>query len=46
MMDVNDARAIITLISFAVFIGICWWASSPKRADKFKEAERLPLDES
>jgi len=44
-IDINTLRAIVTVLSFAVFIGICWWALSSKRAAAFEEAARLPLDD-
>lgn len=44
-MDVNDLRAVWTLLSFLAFVGIAVWAYSswPKR--RFEEAARLPLDD-
>ena len=44
-MDVNTLRAIVTIISFVVFVGICWWAFSRKRKADFEEAARLPLND-
>jgi cytochrome c oxidase cbb3-type subunit 4 len=45
MDAINDIRAVITVISFLVFIGICVWAWSARRKSKFDEAARLPLDD-
>jgi cytochrome c oxidase cbb3-type subunit 4 len=42
-MDINDVRAIITVLSFIIFAGICWWAFSSRRASAFSEAARLPF---
>jgi cytochrome c oxidase cbb3-type subunit IV len=44
-MDINDLRSIITVLSFAVFVGICWWALSPNRAAAYAKAARVPLDD-
>lgn len=35
---------LLTLILMIAFIGICFWAYSPKRKQDFSEAERLPLE--
>lgn len=46
-MDINLLRALSTVLVFFAFIGVCWWAFSPKRRKKFEEAARLPFaDES
>lgn len=44
-MDINDLRAIVTVLAFASFIGIVVWAWSGRRKTAFEEAARLPLDE-
>ena len=44
-MDVNDLRAITTVISFAVVIGILVWAFSQRTKEKFDEAAKLPFDQ-
>lgn len=41
-MDINDLRALTTVLSFAVFIGILVWAFSKRNAQDFEEAARLP----
>jgi cytochrome c oxidase cbb3-type subunit 4 len=43
-MDVNDLRALTTVLSFAVFIGILLWAFSKRNQQDFEEAARLPFD--
>ncbi len=43
-MDVNDLRALTTVLSFAVFVGILMWAFSKRNKQDFEEAARLPLD--
>ena len=42
-MDVNILRAALTLVCFAVFVGICMWAYGSKRRERFEEAARVPL---
>ncbi|AKJ28651.1 cbb3-type cytochrome oxidase subunit 3 [Caldimonas brevitalea] len=42
--DVNDLRSIVTLISLAVFAGICVWAYARRNQPVFDEAARLPFD--
>lgn len=42
-MDINTWRGISTILVAIVFIGICWWAFSPKRKKKFEEAANLPF---
>jgi cytochrome c oxidase cbb3-type subunit IV len=44
-MDVNLLREALTVISLAVFIGICIFAAHPANRARFEEAARLPLDE-
>jgi cytochrome c oxidase cbb3-type subunit 4 len=44
-MDLNDLRALWTLLSFVAFVGIAAWAYSGARKPRFDEAARLPLDD-
>ena len=44
-MDINDLRSIVTVVAFAVFIGIVLWAYSDRRKEAFDQAARLPFDE-
>ena len=44
-MDLNDLRALWTLLSFIAFVGIAAWAYSGARKPRFDEAARLPLDD-
>lgn len=44
-MDVNVLRGIITAVSLACFIGIVWWAYSPRNKTRFEQDARLPLDD-
>ena len=36
---------IITLMIFAAFGGVVWWACDRRNSDRFEEASRLPLEE-
>jgi cytochrome c oxidase cbb3-type subunit 4 len=42
-MDVNDARAVVTVLSLILFLGIVFWAWSGRRRSGFDEAARLPF---
>ncbi|HQR72264.1 MAG TPA: cbb3-type cytochrome c oxidase subunit 3 [Burkholderiaceae bacterium] len=42
-MDLNDARAVLTLLGFIGFIGIVAWAYSKGARKGFKEASELPF---
>lgn len=44
-MDVNLLREIVTVLSFAAFIGVVAYAVNPHNARRFEEAARLPLEE-
>ncbi|HEY6897918.1 MAG TPA: cbb3-type cytochrome c oxidase subunit 3 [Rhodocyclaceae bacterium] len=44
-MDINDLRAIFTVITFFMFVGIVWWAYSGRRTKAYEEASRMPLDD-
>ena len=42
-MDINTIRSLVTVLSFAVFLGIVFWAWSAKRKPAFDEAAQLPF---
>ncbi len=42
-MDINMLRSIVTVVTFAVFIGIVWWAMARRNQARFEEAARLPF---
>lgn len=42
-MDINTLRSLSPVLVLLAFIGICWWAFSPKRRKRFEEAARLPF---
>ena len=46
-MDKGTLGAISTVLVTLAFIGVCWWAFSPRRKKRFDEAANLPFaDES
>jgi cytochrome c oxidase cbb3-type subunit 4 len=42
-MDINLLRAGVTVASFALFLGIVWWACSRHNRARFEEAAGLPF---
>mgnify|MGYP000888477534 CR=1 FL=1 len=44
-MDVTTLRIAATLVSFATFLGIVWWAYSRRNRERFDEAARLPFEQ-
>lgn len=45
-MDSGKLQAIITLLTFVTFIGICWWAYRAGNKQRFEQDALLPfLDE-
>ena len=42
-MDINDVRSLVTVLSFAVFVSIVWWAFSGRRKQDFEQAALLPF---
>lgn len=44
-MDINDARSILTVLSFTCFIGIALWAYNGRNKARFDEAANLPFDD-
>ena len=45
MDAINLLREIVTVASFAVFMGIVAFAVHPRNKRRFEEAANLPLDE-
>ena len=43
-MTVDDLRVLVTVVSFAAFVGILLWALSRRRGRAFDAAARLPFD--
>ena len=44
-MDINDARAVVTVLALVCFIGITLWAYSSRARKGFDEAALLPFSE-
>ena len=44
-MDMNTMRGIATILAFAAFLGVCWWAFGSERKQRFDEAANLPFDD-
>ena len=42
-MDLNDLRAVVTLLSFVAFIGVIAWAWSRRNKKRFDDAAKLPF---
>lgn len=42
-MSIEDVRVALTVVTFAVFIGIGLWAYSRRRRKDFEEAANLPF---
>jgi cytochrome c oxidase cbb3-type subunit 4 len=44
-LDINLLRAAVTVVSFAVFLGIVAWSWSKRRTHDFDEAANLPFEQ-
>ncbi|HZP92462.1 MAG TPA: cbb3-type cytochrome c oxidase subunit 3 [Burkholderiales bacterium] len=45
-MDIlNHARIVLTVVTFATFLGIAFWAYSGRRKVEFERAARMVLDD-
>ena len=44
-MDINDLGALVTAVSFVVFVAIVVWAYSKHQKKRFDEAAQLPFEE-
>ena len=44
-MDINTLRSIVTVVAFALFIGIVLWAYSSRNKTPFEQAAMLPFEE-
>jgi cytochrome c oxidase cbb3-type subunit 4 len=42
-VDINTLRALVTVVTFLVFIGIVTWAWSRRNQAAFDEAAQLPF---
>jgi cbb3-type cytochrome oxidase subunit 3 len=44
-MDINTLRIIVTLMTFAAFLGIVFWAYRPSRKDALERIGRSILED-
>lgn len=44
-MDINTVRIIFMLLSFAFFIGVCFWAYAKQSKSALDEAAQLPFED-
>jgi len=44
-MDIGTLRGLMTAILIVAFVGICVWAWSGRRKERFDAAAQLPLQE-
>jgi cytochrome c oxidase cbb3-type subunit 4 len=44
-MDINLVREIVTVLSFAAFVGVVAYAAYPGNRRRFDEAAQIPFDE-
>ena len=42
-MSLSTLQGLSTVLVMIAFLGVCWWAFSPKRKKKFEEAANLPF---
>jgi cytochrome c oxidase cbb3-type subunit 4 len=42
-MDVNELRTVLLVLCFLAFVGIAYWAYSPKSKKRFEQAANLPF---
>ena len=45
-MDINLIRILVTLLAFAAFLGIVWWAYAPARKSRFERDANLVFDDA
>ncbi|MDF3031820.1 MAG: cytochrome [Moraxellaceae bacterium] len=43
-MNHGFMQGIATVLAFAAFIAVCWWAYRPANRQRFESDARLPLD--
>ncbi|WP_201527546.1 MULTISPECIES: cbb3-type cytochrome oxidase subunit 3 [Psychrobacter] len=44
-MGIGELQAIATVSAFIAFVGVAWWAYSPKNKKRFEEDAQLALDD-
>ncbi|WP_201585516.1 cbb3-type cytochrome oxidase subunit 3 [Psychrobacter jeotgali] len=44
-MGIGELQTIATVSAFVAFVGVAWWAYSPKNKKRFEEDAKLALDD-
>ena len=44
-MTIGELQTIATVSAFIAFVGVAWWAYSPKNKKRFEEDAQLALDD-
>lgn len=44
-MSISNLQSIATIAAFIAFIGIAWWAFSPKNKKRFEQDAQLAFDD-
>ena len=44
-MGIGELQTIATVAAFIAFVGVAWWAYSPKNKTRFEEDAQLALDD-
>jgi len=44
-LDFEFLSGLVTLVWFLAFVGLCFWAWSPRRQRDYSAASRMPLEE-
>ncbi len=44
-MDINTIRTTIEVLAFVSFLGICWWAYTPRRKAALDDVGRSVLED-
>ncbi|HAM60295.1 MAG: CcoQ/FixQ family Cbb3-type cytochrome c oxidase assembly chaperone [Psychrobacter sp.] len=44
-MGIGELQTFATVAAFIAFIGVAWWAYSPKNKKRFEEDAQLALDD-
>ncbi|MEW6688862.1 MAG: cbb3-type cytochrome c oxidase subunit 3 [Pseudomonadota bacterium] len=44
-MDLNTLRIVVTLVAFAAFLGIVWWAYAPSRREALERVGRSIVED-
>ena len=44
-MGIGELQTIETVSAFVAFVGVAWWAYSPKNKKRFEEDAQLALDD-